>query len=71
MQSWVDRTDSAMDYTAYFRDGKASPAPDCKAQRYSCNMLRRNTMRPARVDRYLLASPAIPEESKDLSTVWP
>ena len=60
-----------MDYTAYYPGGKASPTSDSSAQRYSCSMLRRNGMKKARDVRYLLTSPAIPEESRDLSMVWP
>lgn len=72
VQDWVDRTDSAMDYTAYFRDGNpGSPAKNPKAHRFSCGFFRRSNLQPARDVQYLFTSPAIQEEARDLSIVWP
>ena len=71
MQDWVDRTDSAMDYTVDSGEGAADRGEQPKVHRYTCGLLRRGAPQPTREPEYLLTSPAIKEEASDLSVVWP
>lgn len=72
LQAWVERTDSALDYTAYI-EGERSPEAS-KQHRYSCGPLvrfKRRTGSPAEPS-FLFTTPAIPEEpAESLKMLWP
>lgn len=68
----MDRTDSAMDYTAHFRDGKQVGLEEhSRAHRFSCGFLRKGNLQPAEPAKFLFTAPDEPEASRDLSVVWP
>ena len=72
LQAWVERTDSALEYTAL--EEAISKLETAKPHRYGCgSFMRRTTLPPKSPEpRFMFRTPAIPEEAADnLSVMWP